>query len=106
MASQSSIGMKILRLLLWLLVLSMAIPSTIPQLLPLNSLMLGTILCCDFRANPNYSVVSTNGTLSVTQKYCCNSNSRWQIKVYGDENPALTAVVTGAVNGGDPSTIP
>jgi hypothetical protein len=32
-------GMKILRLLLWLLVLSMAIPSTIPQqLLPLNSL--------------------------------------------------------------------
>jgi hypothetical protein len=41
--------------------------------------------------NPNYSVVSTNGILSVTQKYCCNSNSRWQIKVYGDENPALTA---------------
>jgi hypothetical protein len=31
-------------------------------------------------ANPNYSVVSTNGILSVTQKYCCNSNSRWQIK--------------------------
>jgi hypothetical protein len=30
--------------------------------------------------NPNYSVVSTNGILSVTQKYCCNSNSRWQIK--------------------------
>jgi hypothetical protein len=51
-------------------------------------------------ANPNYTVVSTNGILSVTQKYCCNSNSRWQIKVYGDENPAL-AVVTGAVNGGD-----
>jgi hypothetical protein len=51
---------------------------------------------------PNYSVVSTNGILSVTQKkYCCNSNSRWQIKVYGDENPALTAVVTGAVNSGD-----
>jgi hypothetical protein len=24
-----------------------------------------------------------------------------KIKVYGDENPALTAVVTGAVNGGD-----
>jgi hypothetical protein len=56
--------------------------------------MLGTILLCDFGTNPNY-VVSTNGILSVTQKYCCNSNSRWQIKVYGDENPALTAVVTG-----------
>jgi hypothetical protein len=53
---------------------------------------------------PNYSVVSTNGILSVTQKYCCNS-SRWQVKVYGDENPALTAVVTGAVNGGIPSTL-
>jgi hypothetical protein len=37
--------------------------------------------------------------LSVTQKYCCNSNSRWQIKSIRDENPALTAVVTGAVNG-------
>jgi hypothetical protein len=35
----------------------------------------------------------------VTQKYCCNSNSRWQIKSIRDENPALTAVVTGAVNG-------
>jgi hypothetical protein len=48
--------------------------------------------------NPNYTVVSTNGILT-PKKYCCNSNSRWQIKVYGDENPALTAVVTGAVNG-------
>jgi hypothetical protein len=36
----------------------------------------------------------------VTQKVC-NSNSRWQIKSIRDENPALTAVVTGAVNGGD-----
>jgi hypothetical protein len=41
MANQKYTGMKILRLLLWLLVLSMAIPSTIPQqLLHLNSLML------------------------------------------------------------------
>jgi hypothetical protein len=51
-------------------------------------------------ANPNYTVVSTNGILSVTPKVC-NSNSRWQIKSIRDENPALTAVVTGAVNGGD-----
>jgi hypothetical protein len=56
-----------------------------------------TILC-DLGANPNYSVVSTNGILSVTQKYCCNSNSRWQSKVYGMKI-LLTAVVTGAVNG-------
>jgi hypothetical protein len=70
MANQKYTGMKILRLLLWLLVLSMAaIPSTIPQqLLPLNSLMLGLSYCCDFRDNPNYSVVSTNGILSVTPK--------------------------------------
>jgi hypothetical protein len=55
-------GMKILRLLLWLLVLSMAAISTIPQqLLPPFS-NVGTY-CCDFRANPNYSVVSTNGIL-------------------------------------------
>jgi hypothetical protein len=59
----------------------MAIPSTIPQqLLPLNSLMLGLSIAVTLGANPNYSVVSTNGILSVTQKYCCNSNSRWQIK--------------------------
>jgi hypothetical protein len=56
--------------------------------------------------NPNYSVVSTNGILSVTKKYCCNSNSRWQIKSIRDENPATTAVVTGAVMAAIPSTIP
>jgi hypothetical protein len=39
----------------------------------------GTIYCCDFGANPNYSVVSTNG-IKRNSKYCCNSNSRWQIK--------------------------
>jgi hypothetical protein len=55
--------------------------------------------------NPNYSVVSTNGILSVTQKYCCNSNSRWQIKVYGDENPALTAGYWYCLSA-IPSTIP
>jgi hypothetical protein len=43
-------------------------------------------------------VLFFNWYFSVTPKYCCNSN-RWQIKVYGDENPALTAVVTGTVNG-------
>jgi hypothetical protein len=90
--------MKILRLLVTGAVTGDTINYT-QQLLPLNSLMLGISYCCDFRANPNYSVVSTNGILSVTPKYCCNSNSRWQIKSIRDENPALTAVVTGAVNG-------
>jgi hypothetical protein len=54
-------GDENLRLLPGLL-LSMAIPSTIPQqLLPLNSLMLGLSYCCDLGDKPNYSVVSTNG---------------------------------------------
>jgi hypothetical protein len=102
MANQKYTGMKILRLLLWLLVLSMAaIPSTIP--LATTATQFSNVgqypIDVTLGDNPNYSVVSTNGILSVTQKYCCNSNSRWQIKSIRDENPALTAVVTGAVNG-------
>jgi hypothetical protein len=54
-------------------------------------------------ANPNYSVVSTNGILSVTQKYCCNSNSRWQIKSI--RMKILLCWVTGAM-AAIPSTIP
>jgi hypothetical protein len=50
--------------------------------------------------NPNYSVVSTNGILSVTQKYCCNSNSR-QVKGIRGWKSCAYCVVTGAVNGGD-----
>jgi hypothetical protein len=49
-------------------------------------------------ANPNYSVVSTNGILSVTPKsIAVTVIADGKSKVY--ENPALTAVVTGAVNG-------
>jgi hypothetical protein len=51
------------------------------------------------RDNPNYSVVSTNGILSVTPKIAVTVIADGKSKVYGDENPALTAVVTGAVNG-------
>jgi hypothetical protein len=50
-------------------------------------------------ANPNYSVVSTNGILSVTKSIAVTVIADGKSK-YGDEN-ALTAVVTGAVNGGD-----
>jgi hypothetical protein len=51
--------------------------------------------------NPNYTVVSTNGILSVTQKsIAVTVIADGKSKVYGDENPALTAVVT-TVNGGD-----
>jgi hypothetical protein len=90
--------MKILRLLLWLLVLSMAAINYTSNYCHFSNV--GDYpIAVTLGANPNYSVVSTNGTLSVTQKkYCCNSNSRWRQSIR-DENPALTAVVTGAVNG-------
>jgi hypothetical protein len=46
-------------------------------------------------------VFSTNGILSVTPKsIAVTVIADGKSKVYGDENPALTAVVTGAVNGG------
>jgi hypothetical protein len=81
MANQKYTGMKILRLLLWLLVLSMAaIPSTTPATTASQFSNVVYPIAVTLGANPNYSVVSTNGILSVTQKYCCNSNSRWQIK--------------------------
>jgi hypothetical protein len=50
--------------------------------------------------NPNYSVVSTifkRNSKSIAVTVIADGKS----KVYGDENPALTAVVTGTVNGGD-----
>jgi hypothetical protein len=64
MANQKYTGMKILRLLLWLLVLSMAIPSTIPSnYLPQFSNVGQYPIAVTLGANPNYSVVSTNGIL-------------------------------------------
>ncbi|MDI5896402.1 beta strand repeat-containing protein, partial [Flavobacterium algoritolerans] len=51
-------------------------------------------------ANPNYTVVATDATLTVTPKVLnVTVVADDQTKVYGDLNPALTAVVTGAVNG-------
>jgi hypothetical protein len=63
MANQKYTGMKILRLLLWLLVLSMAaIPSTIPSNYCL--LMYQYPIDVTLGDNPNYTVVSTNGILT------------------------------------------
>jgi hypothetical protein len=64
-----------------------------------HSLMLGLSYCCDLGANPNYSVVSTNGILRNSKSIAVTVIADGKSKVYGDENPALTAVVTGAVNG-------
>jgi hypothetical protein len=103
MANQKYTGMKILRLLL----VTGAVNGgdTINYTLATTATQFSNVgdypIAVTLGANPNYSVVSTNGILSVTPKYCCNSNSRWQIKSIRDENPALTAVVTGTVNGGD-----
>jgi hypothetical protein len=53
---------------------------------------------CTLGANPNYSVVSTNGTLSVTQSIAVTVIADGKSKVYGDENLRLL-LVNGAVNG-------
>ncbi|MFV8360867.1 MBG domain-containing protein, partial [Flavobacterium sp. LS1P3] len=51
-------------------------------------------------SNPNYDVTPVNGTLTVTPKAIdVVVTADDKTKVYGDLNPALTAVVTGAVNG-------
>ncbi|MDI6046939.1 MBG domain-containing protein, partial [Flavobacterium yafengii] len=51
-------------------------------------------------ANPNYTVASTNATLTITPKAIDVLVAAMdQTKVYGDMNPELTATVTGAVNG-------
>ncbi|MFV5700231.1 MBG domain-containing protein, partial [Flavobacterium sp. ZT3R17] len=50
--------------------------------------------------NPNYTVAYTDATLTVTPKALnVTVVADDKTKVYGDVNPALTAVVTGAVNG-------
>ena len=49
-------------------------------------------------SNPNYAVTPTNGTLSITQKGASVTADN-KSKTYGDDNPALTATVTGTVNG-------
>ncbi|MDI5951098.1 MBG domain-containing protein [Flavobacterium yafengii] len=50
--------------------------------------------------NPNYTVASTNATLTITPKAIDVLVAAVdQTKVYGDANPTLTATVTGAVNG-------
>jgi MBG domain (YGX type) len=51
-------------------------------------------------SNPNYNVSKTDGTLAISPKAAtvvANAKS----KTYGDDNPALTATVSGQVAGGD-----
>src|SRR5207249_9220715 len=49
-------------------------------------------------SNPNYSVTPTDTTLTIRQKSATVTPDH-KIKTYGDDNPALTATVTGTVNG-------
>src|SRR5205814_5255024 len=49
-------------------------------------------------SNPNYSVTKTDNTLTVEAK-AATVVADHKSKTYGDANPALTAVVTGTVNG-------
>jgi hypothetical protein len=52
-------------------------------------------------ANPNYSIVTTNGTLTVQLK-TATVRANDKSKAYGLANPALDATVGGQVTGGDP----
>ena len=49
-------------------------------------------------SNPNYTVTPTDGTLTVNPAVA-TVTANAKSKTYGDANPALDAVVTGAVNG-------
>jgi hypothetical protein len=49
-------------------------------------------------SNPNYNVTPTNGTLHISPK-AASVSADDKTKTYGDPNPALTATVTGTVNG-------
>ena len=49
-------------------------------------------------SNPNYSVLTTNSTLTISAK-AASVTAVAKSKTYGDVNPALTAVTNGAVNG-------
>ena len=51
-------------------------------------------------ANPNYSVTSTDGTLTVNAAVATVTANN-KSKTYGDANPALDATVVGQVVGGD-----
>jgi len=54
----------------------------------------------DLGPNPNYTVTPTNSTLTVGPK-AASVAADVKSKAYGDDNPALTATVTGEVVGGD-----
>jgi ribosomal protein L18E len=49
-------------------------------------------------SNPNYNVTPTNGTLIINPKDATVTADN-KSKTYGDDNPTLTATVTGTVNG-------
>src|SRR5439155_18247432 len=49
-------------------------------------------------SNPNYNVTKTNGTMHISPKDASVAAEN-KGKTYGDDNPALTAIVSGTVNG-------
>lgn len=49
-------------------------------------------------SNPNYDVTITNSTLTINRRVA-TITANDKTKTYGDANPALTATITGTVNG-------
>jgi hypothetical protein len=80
MASQKYTGMKIRRL-------TAVVTARYHQLYPATTALTSNVgqypIDVTLGDNPNYSVVSTNGILSVTQKYCCNSSQMAAKVVWG-----------------------
>jgi hypothetical protein len=98
-----------LRLLLWLLVLSMAaIPSTTPSnYCPQFSNVGQYPIAVTLGDNPNYTVVSTNGILSVTPKsIAVTVIADGKSKVYGMKILRLLLWLLVLSMAAIPSTIP
>jgi len=51
-------------------------------------------------SNPNYTVSKTDGTLHIDPK-AASVTANNKTKIYGDDNPGLTATIVGEVSGGD-----
>jgi hypothetical protein len=98
MANQKYTGMKILRLLLWLLVLSMADTinytpaTTATQFSNVGDYPIAVTLEIILTIVLFQLMVFLSNSKSIAVTVIADGKS----KVYGDENPALTAVVTGA----------
>src|SRR5437899_11377903 len=71
-----------------------SLPTTAVNFTSVSEYAITVTLC----SNPNYHVTKTDGNLHISAKDASvTANNKG--KTYGDDNPDLTATVTGTVNG-------